>query len=320
MKKLAPPPAPRAPRARRRRVRAGRAVRAGPLQRRAHQPLPDRRRVAVPPRPGQHRALRDRFMRQTSTEGWTPTTVPNAWNAGDETPESMQGTVGWYRKDFRLPSSAARYDWILRFESVNYRTRGLAQRQADRQEHAAPTCPFELRHPGERAAARRRQPARRAGRQRPRAASTCRPRASAAPRSRPAAGGTTAGSCARSTSRRAERVAINTVQVLPNLPCRTCAATVTARVTVRNLTDRTQPCRPPGRFGSQPFRLGRKRVPPTGFATFTDAIRVGCPRLWTPRAPVALLDLVRAQRRRAHGRRLPRPHRHPLGEGHQRPS
>ena len=70
-----------------------------------------------------NRGLVEGFMRNPSTEGWAPTRVPNAWNAGDETPASMQGTIGWYRKDFRLPSSSRRYDWILRFESVNYRTR-----------------------------------------------------------------------------------------------------------------------------------------------------------------------------------------------------
>jgi beta-glucuronidase len=31
--------------------------------------------------------------------------------------------VGWYRKDFKLPSAASRLDWIVRFESVNYRSK-----------------------------------------------------------------------------------------------------------------------------------------------------------------------------------------------------
>jgi len=39
---------------------------------------------------------------------------PNAWNATDQSEASMHGGVGWYRKDFRLPSSAARYSWVIR--------------------------------------------------------------------------------------------------------------------------------------------------------------------------------------------------------------
>ncbi|MGH2897753.1 MAG: sugar-binding domain-containing protein, partial [Solirubrobacteraceae bacterium] len=64
---------------------------------------------------------KQRFQRQTATDGWTRTAVPNAWNAGDNSVASMTGTVGWYRKDFRLPDRRARMDWLVRFESVNYR-------------------------------------------------------------------------------------------------------------------------------------------------------------------------------------------------------
>src|SRR5205085_11894364 len=63
-----------------------------------------------------------------STVGWSSTTVPNAYNAGDLSAASMNGYVGWYRRDFTLPAGAfARYvpsaarRWIVRFESVNYR-------------------------------------------------------------------------------------------------------------------------------------------------------------------------------------------------------
>src|SRR3954453_16003726 len=67
--------------------------------------------------------LAQRFMRTTSTAGWAPTKVPNAWNATDTSNESMAGSIGWYRKDFHLPSSDKRMSWVLRFESVNYRAR-----------------------------------------------------------------------------------------------------------------------------------------------------------------------------------------------------
>src|SRR5437588_7636781 len=40
------------------------------------------------------------------TAGWTPVTVPNSYNAGDFSNASMAGYVGWYRRDFTLPSHA----------------------------------------------------------------------------------------------------------------------------------------------------------------------------------------------------------------------
>ena len=45
------------------------------------------------------------------------------WNLGDSSNESMSGGIGWYRKDFELPSADDALEWALRFESVNYRTR-----------------------------------------------------------------------------------------------------------------------------------------------------------------------------------------------------
>ncbi|HEV2774118.1 MAG TPA: beta galactosidase jelly roll domain-containing protein, partial [Solirubrobacteraceae bacterium] len=67
--------------------------------------------------------LRDAFQRRPARDGWAALTVPNAWNVGDASVASMTGTVAWYRKDFRLPDARARMDWLVRFESVNYRAR-----------------------------------------------------------------------------------------------------------------------------------------------------------------------------------------------------
>ena len=74
-------------------------------------------------------------MRSTSTSGWTKVTVPNVWNLGDASNESMSGGIGWYRKDFELPNADSALAWAFRFESVNYRADGVAQRQADRLQH-----------------------------------------------------------------------------------------------------------------------------------------------------------------------------------------
>src|SRR5205807_1205849 len=44
-----------------------------------------------------------------------------AWNGHNFSVPSMAGSVVWYRRDFKLPSSDARYSWLLRFESIRYR-------------------------------------------------------------------------------------------------------------------------------------------------------------------------------------------------------
>ncbi|HEX5924778.1 MAG TPA: hypothetical protein VFY45_13165, partial [Baekduia sp.] len=62
------------------------------------------------------------FAGDPSNVGWTPVSVPNAWNAKDFSDASFAGGVGWYRKSFHLPSAAKRLSWVVRFESVNYRS------------------------------------------------------------------------------------------------------------------------------------------------------------------------------------------------------
>src|SRR3954453_16553251 len=59
--------------------------------------------------------------RRRATAGWTPVTIPNAWNATDRSESGFIGAPAWYRKDFRLPSRARGLDWRLRFDSGNYR-------------------------------------------------------------------------------------------------------------------------------------------------------------------------------------------------------
>src|SRR3954464_9224264 len=64
---------------------------------------------------GQH------WERRRSTAGWSPITVPNAWNANDRTPSGFVGAPAWYRRDFRFPSGAKGLRWSVRFDAVNYR-------------------------------------------------------------------------------------------------------------------------------------------------------------------------------------------------------
>ena len=51
--------------------------------------------------------LADGWWRDVAaTDGWSPLTVPNAYNAGNFSSASMHGWVGWYRRDFTLPRGA----------------------------------------------------------------------------------------------------------------------------------------------------------------------------------------------------------------------
>jgi len=45
---------------------------------------------------------------ESGIAGWKQITVPNAWNVGDDTPQSFLGGVDWYRKDFKLPTASKR--------------------------------------------------------------------------------------------------------------------------------------------------------------------------------------------------------------------
>ena len=85
-----------------------------------------------------------------STDGWSPVAIPNAYNANDLSNSSMAGWVGWYRKDFTLPTHAfsrsvprAARHWVIRFDSVNYRaTVWLNGRKLGA--HAGAYLPFEF--------------------------------------------------------------------------------------------------------------------------------------------------------------------------------
>jgi beta-glucuronidase len=69
----------------------------------------------------------ERWYDTDDLTGWSPITVPHNWNATDTT--ENRPTIGWYRKDFRLPAAPRsrkerlREFWKVRFEGNNYRTK-----------------------------------------------------------------------------------------------------------------------------------------------------------------------------------------------------
>jgi beta-glucuronidase len=88
--------------------------------------------------------LTGRWAAQPETTGWTPVTVPNAWNAGDDSDASMAGGIGWYRRDFQVPADPAGATWIVRFESVNYRAT-IFLNGVKIGQHEGVSIPFEVR-------------------------------------------------------------------------------------------------------------------------------------------------------------------------------
>ena len=224
-----------------------------------------------------------RFQRQTATDGWARTAVPNAWNAGDNSVASMTGTVGWYRKDFRLPDRRARMDWLVRFESVNYRAQvWLNGRPIGRNTGAY--LPWDVRLP--RRALKRQGVNRLVVRVDNRRLRTDFPPSGLTGSGDPAGGWWNYGGLLREVYlQRVDRIDITSVTVRPDLPCATCAASVLARVVVRNYGDSTASVRINGSFGGRPLRLGTRRVGGHDFKSFQTRIRVARPRLWSPAAP-----------------------------------
>jgi Glycosyl hydrolases family 2, TIM barrel domain/Glycosyl hydrolases family 2, sugar binding domain/Glycosyl hydrolases family 2 len=249
----------------------------------------------------QELGLKQGFQTSASTAGWSPVTVPNAWNAHDQSPESMAGSVGWYRKDFRLPDTRQGLAWIVRFESVNYRSKVWLNGRPLGTNRGA-YLPFEFRLP---ASALKRTGVnhlviRIDNRRRP----TDFPPSGLSTTGVPTGGWWNYGGILREVYlRRVDRIDFSTVQILPELPCSTCAATIAYRVTVRNDGGGAQRIHLTGRFGSQRIDLGSGTVGAGRFATFTKRLRVAHPRLWSPDSPSlydATVDVSAGGKRVAH--------------------
>jgi beta-glucuronidase len=218
-----------------------------------------------------------------ATAGWTGVGVPNSWNAKDFSDASFGGGVGWYRKDFHLPSSSRRYAWVVRFESVNYRSRVyLNGRRIGKNTGAY--LPFEIRLPA--GLLKRSGTNILAVRVDDRRFPTDFPPSGLSTTGTPTGGWWNYGGLLREVYlRQIDAVDFNTVSVLPDLPCGTCAAQVTYRATLRNYSDHAQRVRVTARLGAKRLALGSALIGPKRFATFSRRIRVAHPRVWSPDSP-----------------------------------
>ena len=216
------------------------------------------------------------WWRDTGTAaGWSPVTVPNTYDAGDLSNISTVGRVGWYRRDFTLPTGAfARYvpayarRWIIRFESVNYRASVWLNGRLIGA-HAGAGLPFEFDLSGVRRGVNR---------------VIVRVDNQRLPTDLPPGpnGWWTYGGILREVYLRAvERAELSQVQVRPTLRCATCAAEVSERVLVRNVTSEPQAVRLRGTFGSAGLGLGSAVIAPHGTWIASASVRISPPRLWS---------------------------------------
>lgn len=223
------------------------------------------------------------FARSTSTTGWTAVTVPNAWNAKDYSDASFKGGVGWYRKDFHLPSSAAGLTWILRFESVNYRSQiYLNGHQIGK--HTGAYIPFEVTIPAGRL--RRGAVNHLVVRVDSRRLPSDFPPSGLSYLGVPTGGWWNYGGILREVYlREVDRIDIQHAAVLPDLPCATCTARVTYRATLHNYGAGSARVSVAARLGARSVPVGVVSIGAGGTTTVTKRIDVPHPRVWSPRSP-----------------------------------
>jgi beta-glucuronidase len=233
----------------------------------------------------------------SSTVGWSAVSVPNAYNAGDLSDQSWFGYVGWYRRDFTLPSRAfpgyvpaGFQHWILRFESVNYyATAWLNGRQIAT--HGGAFLPWEVSLSGLHGGVN---------------TLVIRVDSRTTPNSLPPGPGSNwwnFGGILREVYLRAvSKVDLQQVQIRPLLPCPRCGATISEKALLHNVTDVPQTVGLHGFYGRVPVNFRRVTIRPHATATVRASVGLGRPRLWSPGNPAlykATLTLTDA-----HGRPL----------------
>jgi beta-galactosidase/beta-glucuronidase len=224
---------------------------------------------------GQH------WERRRSTAGWSPITIPNAWNANDPTSRGFIGAPAWYRRDFRLPSRAKGLAWTVRFDAVNYRaTVWLNGRLVGH--HAGGFIPFSLPLSALNRGGVNRLVVRVDNRRLP----TDFPPTTFTRVNEPRGGWWNYGGIVREVYlQRIDRVAFDRVVVRPSVPCPTCRVTVRLITVVRNVSGRSRRVRVRANFGGLPVNMGIVDIHPGSRRTLTRRIPVSSPHLWTPTTP-----------------------------------
>ncbi len=227
--------------------------------------------------------LTQSWQAQRSTDGWTAVAVPDAWNATDDSMASYLGSVGWYRKDFKLPAGAAERAWVVRFEQVNFvATVWLNGTKIGG--HTGAYKPFELRLP--RALVKRGAVNSLVLRIDSRRTIDDLPPARVDGHGQPQGGWWNYAGILREVYLRAvDPIDITTANVRADLPCPTCAATINWQVTVSNLGTARKKVTVSGRFGEKRLTIGVASLAPGASATLRKSLTVKRPALWAPAHP-----------------------------------
>ena len=235
--------------------------------------------------------VRQHWERRRGSAGWAPVTVPNAWNAGDTSMASYVGEPVWYRKAFRLPSSAAGLTWKLRFESVNYRATVWLNGHLIGA-HAGPYLPFELVLSGLSHRGTNELVVRVDNRRLP----TDFPPSIYTSEDQPGGGWWNWGGIVREVYlRRIDRLDFQRVYVRPRLGCPGCAARVDFGVTLRNYSRAPERTRLAGTFGLLAVRFRATTIPPGGTRLLKARVSVPAPHLWWPADPFLYTVRLAAQ-------------------------
>jgi beta-glucuronidase len=219
-------------------------------------------------------------FRRSRSGPWSKVTVPNAWNANDLSNASMGGSTVWYRKDFSLPSGSAS-DWKIRFESVRLRSRVWLNGKFIGS-HEGAYLPWELHLKG-----LRRGTNRLVVEVENRQKITDLPPGKLTIVGAPSGGWWNWGGILGDVYlRKVDGIDIEDAQVLPRLPCRTCAARIDYRVTVRNYRRRAANVRLTTKYGDVSARIGAGKVAGRGASKrFSGSLRIAKPELWSPADP-----------------------------------
>jgi beta-glucuronidase len=214
------------------------------------------------------------FASNSSRRGWSTVTVPNAWNATDQRDASMAGSVGWYRRDFRVPDAAPALAWIVRFESVNFSAQVWLNGRLLGSNVGA-YLPFEFRL----ANLNRRGTNRLVIRVDNRLSNQ-----STHPQP-PRGWWNYGGLLGEVYLRRVDRLDFERVAVRPTLPCPSCSARIETHAAVRNYSSATQRVHVKGVYGPLSLDLGVRDVQPGAAGVFVSSRTLAHPKLWAPGHP-----------------------------------
>jgi hypothetical protein len=235
--------------------------------------------------------LTQAWQRQRSAAGWGPTTVPNVWNAGDNSPASQAGGVTWYRRELRLPKIAKRKRgglFVLRFERVA--VEGTVWIDGVRvRTHRGAYEPFSAVIPAGKAKDGRVNLVVRTDNRRTVGDF---PPGSTQKDGTPGGGWWNDGGIPREVGLRyADQVDLSPVVITPDLKCAKCAGIVRFKVTATNFSKHRRRVAIVARVADREVSLGRvslaasKELGDSRARTVSGLVKIPKPRIWSPSSP-----------------------------------